>query len=494
MTTKLDRESIRKINIELANRDFWHYCKLRIPTVYREDRPWLKDMCTRMQDFIQNSEKRFMVVNIPPRHFKSLTGKLVTEWCLGNNPSIGFMTGSYNETLASIFSKGVRNAIQTAPGINKNKYVFQDIFPGVTISKNDAAAGMWSLQDNPVPNYLATSPGGTATGVGCQIMLIDDILRNAIEAYSTTVLESNADWFFNTMMSRLEGNWKVIIVMQRWAEDDLAGKVLRAYDCEHVIYPAYTEVDGKRVFLDENILDEKSYAAKTHRMNPDIANAIYLQKPTNAAGRLYKDFNEYNPREFTLKSDEMVYCVTDTADRGTDSLVALTYVLRNDVAYILEPLFTRDPMEITERLAADLHDKWGVSVSWTEANNGGRLYAQNVRRNMTSKKCIFEDGVTTANKEARILQSSGWVQRNVVFPAGWKHVYPELYMEIMSYDARGKNEHDDAVDCLAMLYERATLSTNISQESYSGQQATYFSQFYEDDENEKVQYEYESWW
>ena len=77
------------------------------------------------------------------------------------------MTGSYNETLSTMFSKNVRNTIQEVK-VDKDKIVYSDIFPGIKIKYGDGAMNLWSLEGS-YNNYLATSPTGTATGSSCTL-------------------------------------------------------------------------------------------------------------------------------------------------------------------------------------------------------------------------------------------------------------------------------------------------------------------------------------
>ena len=96
------------------------------------------------------------------------------------------MTGSYNETLSTVFSKNVRNTIQEVKA-DEDKIVYSDIFDA-KIKFGDGAMNLWSLQDG-YNNYLATSPTGTATGFGADIIIIDDVIKNAEEANNALVLE-----------------------------------------------------------------------------------------------------------------------------------------------------------------------------------------------------------------------------------------------------------------------------------------------------------------
>ena len=94
----------RGARLELARREFWGYCKLMAPDFYREDRPYLKELCTRLQAFCEG-DRKVMVINMPPRHGKSRTAVLLSQWLFGRDPSEQVMSGSYNETLSTTFAR-----------------------------------------------------------------------------------------------------------------------------------------------------------------------------------------------------------------------------------------------------------------------------------------------------------------------------------------------------------------------------------------------------
>ncbi|HAP3945231.1 TPA: terminase, partial [Enterococcus faecalis] len=166
--------------LELSRRYFWEYCKLTASDFYKQDREYLKELCDDLQEFIYDSDNDVLVINEPPRHGKSRTAGKFVEWLLGNDTRKKIMTGSYNETLSTTFSKSVRNTIQEIKA-DKNRVVFSDVFPGVEIKSGDGAMNLWSLTGG-YNNYLATSPTGTATGFGADIIIIDDLIKNAEEA------------------------------------------------------------------------------------------------------------------------------------------------------------------------------------------------------------------------------------------------------------------------------------------------------------------------
>lgn len=432
--------------IELARRIFWNYCKLKAPDFYKEDRAFLKDMCTKVQNFIE-SNKKILVINMPPRHGKSRTATLLVQWLLGNDNKIKIMTGSYNETLSTTFAKQVRDSILETDGI------FSKVFPETKIKYGESTMNKWALDGNEEANYLATSPTGTATGFGCNLMVIDDLLKNSEEAYNENTLNKHIDWFNNTMLSRTETGFKLIIIMTRWASNDLAGYILENYkDVEHINYKAIQD-DGS--MLCDDILSKEDFEFKTKNMNKDIIEANYQQCPIDIKGKLYSKFLTYELDKMPKFKYIMNY--TDTADEGSDNLCSIDYgVDFNNQMYVLDILYTKEPMEITEPLQAKMMTKDNVGYAKIESNNGGRGYARNVERelkalgNRHTKVDWFHQ---SENKIARILSNSTGVMNNVFFPENWATRFPEYYRDMNKYQREGKNEHDDAPDCTTGVYE-----------------------------------------
>lgn len=430
---------------ELARRHFWDYCKLTSPEDYRDDREFLSDMCNELQDFI-NSDDRVMVINLPPRHYKTRTISKFVQWLLGNSSNYRIMTGSYNERLSSSMAKSVRDTIQEKDGI------YEKIFPNTKIKYGEASMNKWALEDSPVPNYLATSPKGTATGFGCNIMIIDDVIKNDKEAYNELLLEDIIDWFNNTMLQRTESGFKIILVMTRWVSNDLAGYILDNY--ENVRHITYKAIQDDGTMLCDEILSREEYEFKIKEMNKDIADANYNQICADEKGRLYKNLKTYQ----VSPGFGTIYAYVDTADTGDDYLCACVYGLLNKEPYILDVLFTDEGMEITEEECADLLYRNGVNLAYIESNNGGRGFARNVKRILQEKyrsnKTVIKPFTQSANKQSRILSSSYWVMEHIYFPFNWGKRWSDFYKHITRYQKKGKNAHDDGADVLAGIYDK----------------------------------------
>lgn len=462
----VDRENIiRGAKIELARREFFFYCNLKAPDFYKEDRQYLLHLCNGFQDFIE-SDDEVLIVNEPPRHGKSRTAGLLVEWVLGKDQSQKIMTGSYNETLSTMFSKNVRNDIQEVKA-DQSKVVFSDVFPGVRIKQGDGAMNLWSLEGG-YNNYLATSPTGTATGFGASLLIIDDLIKNAEEANNELTKEKHWSWFTDTMLSRLEEGGKIIIIMTRWASDDLAGRALQHFKeagakVRHICMRALINPETHEMLCPE-VLSYKSYQAKIKAMGPDIASANYQQEPIDLKGKLYTGFKTYSGELPVFKE---IRNYTDTADTGEDYLCSINYgVTFANEAYILNVLYTKEPMEITEPAAAEMLYTDEVDVSKIESNNGGRSFARNVERILLEK---FDYNHTTIkwfhqskNKQARIYSNSAWVMQHVYYPEDWRNRWPDYYNAMNRYQREGQNKHDDAPDATTGVAENCGKKSGIS--------------------------------
>lgn len=455
--------------IELARREFFFYCNLKAPDFYKPDRKFLVDLCNELQDFYEDPDAEVLVINEPPRHGKSRTAGLFVEWVLGKKKTEKIMTGSYNETLSTMFSKSVRNNIQEEKA-DEMKPVYTDVFPDTRIKQGDGAMNLWSLEGG-YNNYLATSPTGTATGFGATLLIIDDLIKNATEAYNEEVLQKHWDWFTNTMLSRLEEGGKIIIIMTRWASGDLAGRALEHYKAQganikHITMKALQD-DGS--MLCDEILSRRSYNAKVKAMGLDVASANYQQEPIDIKGKLYTSFKTYKKLPMDEHGNLLfteIRNYTDTADQGNDYLCSIDYGVYQGEAYVLNVLYTKEAMEITEEETAKMLHEDGVNNADIESNNGGRGFARSVERILKQKfksnKVQINPFHQSKNKKARILSNATWVMNHIYFPINWADRFPEYHAAMTKYQKEGKNLHDDAPDATTGIAEKIGQGSTFS--------------------------------
>lgn len=450
----------RALAIKKARRDFWSFCCLLYPEFYKDDRLYLKDLCQTLQAFYSgNIEKQILIINMPPRHGKTFTARLFVLWVFGQDPKTKIITGSYNQILSGLFAQQTRDGILVENENVKQEY-YRDIFPETSIKQGDAAKGFWSLDGSEEKNYLATSPGGTSTGIGANFVIVDDIIKNNEEANNELVKEKHWEWYNNTLVQRMERPRKQILIMTRWASDDLAGKMLdRKKDKCHLI--TYKTVKDNGSMLCDEIMTKAEYDDAISEMGIDIASANYQQEPIDIKGRLYTSFKTYEQLPQDLKGN-MLYSeirnYTDTADTGADYLCSINYVKYDDEAYIVNVLYTKAGMEITEPATAKMLYEDGVNIADIESNNGGRGFARNVQAELKNKyntnRCHVRTFHQSKNKQSRILSNSTWVMNHIYFPVNWRDKWPEYYKAMTGYQKEGKNAHDDAPDATTGICEK----------------------------------------
>lgn len=445
----------RALAVKKARRDFWSFCCLLYPEFYKESRPYLKDLCQTLQGFYEDRiQKQILIINMPPRHGKTFTARLFVLWVFGQSPRTKIITGSYNQILSGLFAQQTRDGILTENEGVKQEY-FHDIFPDTVIKQGDAAKGFWSLDGSEEKNYLATSPGGTSTGIGANFVIVDDIIKNNEEAANELVKDNHWEWYNNTLVQRMERPRKQILIMTRWASDDLVGRTLekKADKCHLITYKAVQD-DGS--MLCDEIMTLEEYKSVISEMGADIASANYQQEPIDLKGRLYTSFKTYSGE---LPQFKEIRNYTDTADTGDDYLCSINYgVTFSNEAYVLDVLYTKEPMEVTEPTTAKMFEKDMVNVADIESNNGGRGFARNVERilqqELHSNHTIVRWFSQNKNKQARIYSNSSWVMQHIYYPEDWRNRWPEYYDAMVKYQREGKNKHDDAPDATTGIAEK----------------------------------------
>lgn len=445
--------------IELARRNFWDFEQTVYPDLFTDERKLLKSVADTMQWFIDESPKHYLVLSLPPGHYKSFTAKNLAMWLMGRNPRNRVIGASNSGDLSSMFSTQIRDTIL---GVNYGKggIPYPQIFPDTRIKQGFATKSKWELEGSAEPSYRATSPTSALTGSRADYFIIDDIIKNSIDAMNALVHEKNFDWYRNTLFSRADGdNYKFIFVMQRWAKADLSGRIIDFYG-DDVISIDYPAIDDNGNMLEPTImsLDKLNEAKRTLR--PEVFKANYLQKPIDIEGRLYREFEEWT----TLPDVPIKRNTTDVADEGTDFLSSWNWIEHEGKVYVTDIYHSSDKAEITEPRVARMITAGGITEAEFESNNGGKGYARNVERElklMGNNRTVVIWTPQTSNKEARILASSAWVQKNILMPPNWTSKYPEAAEQILSYVAGGKNAHDDAPDVLATIYERVTNDKRI---------------------------------
>lgn len=489
----------REQRLRLCRADFWEFCHTESPDFYTHENWHLKILCWVLQAlyerkltkdgfrlvcdlyapvwFIDSFDwdrlqagriYKKLMINMPPRTGKSRTLVNFCKWALGKSIKNKIITGSYSDGMAQDFSKYTRNGIQQAK-TRPQDIVYSDIFPDTRVKYGDAAYGKWALEGS-FFNYLGAGVGGGVTGKGCNISIVDDPVKDADEAFNENRLETIWTWYASTFNSRLEKGGIRIVNMTRWAEKDVCGRLLdettkegkRAKEWFVLKMTACDDVrpNGTKQMLCPALLDWSMYCDLKDTLDESIFDANYRQEPVDKKGRMYPAFKTYTeiPRddEGNPLFDKIIN-YTDTADEGSDYLASIVAGLYNGYGYVLDVLYTKAAMEVTEPETADLLHRNNVNVARIESNNGGRGFARNVERILYEKYGTRRIEIKwfhqSKNKRARIYSNSNTVMRTLLFPKGWANMWPEYYQAMTKYKAEGTNANDDAPDATTGIVE-----------------------------------------
>jgi predicted phage terminase large subunit-like protein len=271
------------------------------------------------------------------------------------------------------------------------------------------------------------------------------------------------------MLSRVEGQAKIIVNMTRWTDADICGRILEdellASETCVIKYEAMDLKSGK--LLCEDIMNLRKYNLQKKSMDPAIFMANYHQRPINNEGRLFKILKQYKQSDINANFSSVnsdIRAVIDPTDGKNDFLCCIAYLVDKGQVYITSVLHTQKAEEQTPQRVARWLIENGVKKYRVETNKN-RQFALDLplvlkeKYNSTDKQMV--EIYNTENKAARIQTAAWWVQNNVFFPEKWNVLYKEFYDHIYGYQSGGKNRFDDAPDALTEI--KADVYNNVTE-------------------------------
>jgi predicted phage terminase large subunit-like protein len=467
---ELELKILIEKRIRLSQKSFWEFCKTLHPDFYFEGRDYLKDYCNTLQDLYQrkllnpndnDNPYQRAAISFPPRHGKSRTLILFCCWCYGQDINNMILYLSYSDDSAVDFSRYVRDEISKERHPENFQIVYSDIFPLVRIKTGDSAMQKWSLEGRHF-SYKAAGIGGGVTGKGATIIIIDDPIKNSMEAFNKGRKQQINNWIAGTVLSRGESRADgsealEIINMTRWAADDPIGHALSNPDYGNTWF-VYSKnaIDQNGNMLCEEVLSKKKFDYIMKTGDPAIVNANYMNKLIDEEFLMYpnlKRFNKYRPElEF-----ETTISALDSADTGKDFLSGVIAKTCKGQVYIYDWLYTQSDSTKTPRQYAEMLYRNNVEKVRIESNNGGNIfsnYLQDILWNeYNTRKISIKTFPQTKNKEARIRDKAQWIIDNVFFPEDFHITHPQVWTALTNFLRVGKNDFDDAPDSLTILVE-----------------------------------------
>ena len=361
-----------------------------------------KVICENLEA-IERGELRRLIITAPPRHSKTeLAGRRFPAWYLGRNPDRQIISVSATADFAGEVGRDVRNLV-ASPEYHK---IFE-----TDLAPDSKAAGRWNTNKGGI--YVSAGTGGQIVGRGGHVSIVDDYVKDRIEADTERFRDSIWNWYLSALYNRQMGKGAIVIIATRWHEDDLIGRCLQQdhEDWKLVKLIASTDANGEP--CDPNLDDAKAlwpesaydieemrlrHATLTNReweaqyqCNPQPELGIYFQREWFRRYRDVPAVNVYITSDFAVSDDGGDY--TELAVWGVDE---------DDNLYALDWWYGQKTADVWIDALLDLIKRWKPITVWGE---GGVI-----RRSV-------EPFLTKRSRERRIYAWFDWITRNADKPA-----------------------------------------------------------------------------
>jgi predicted phage terminase large subunit-like protein len=419
-----------------------------------------KDICQRLEKFseqVANKESPRLMLFMPPRHGKStLASVAFPAWHLGRHPHHEFISCSYSGSLAMSFSRKVRQLLREP--------VYKNVFEKSRLDKDSQSIESWQTTQG--GGYVAAGVGGGITGKGANVLVIDDPVKNREDAESDNNRAATWDWYTSTAYTRLSPGGGILVILTRWHDDDLAGRLLKqaedgADQWEVIRYPAIAEIDENFRKQGESLHPERYNVDALEQIRKAIGprdwSALYQQNPVSDEGDYFsRDMIRYYEYDEIDTAELNYYCAWDLAigqrDRNDYSVGIVVGIDEYDHLYVVDVVRGKyDGFELVEQIL-DLYETWrpgivGIERGHIEMALGPFLQKRTRERGLS--EAYFKDlKVGRRDKEARARAIQGRMQQGMVyFPkdAVWTGT---MVAELLRFP---NGTHDDQVDALAWI-------------------------------------------
>ena len=409
-------------------------------------------LIARHLEAVERGDVTRLMIFMPPRAGKSmLVSEFFPAWYLGRNPGHNVIAATYAQELADDFGRKVRNQI--------GGDAFRHVFPGCGLAGDSQSAKRFHVTQSdgqPPGTYFATGIGGPLTGRGGHLILLDDLTKNREEAESDTVRQRNKDWYTSTAYTRLMPDGRIVLVMTRWHQDDVAGWLLREQPHENwtvLNLPAIAESDdviGRKA--GEALWPEAFPLEALAKIKESIGSrdwsALYQQRPTPAEGGVFK-LGWFPRYDAPLPAYRRVVQSWDTAYKPgeeNDPSACLTFGEHDNGYDLLHALAERmEYPDLKSRVARHAAD-WNADAVLIEDKASGQSLIQDLRRETQLPVIPVKVHAGSGNKTTRAMAvSPGCEAGRVRLPrhAAW---LADFETELMNFP---NGAHDDQVDALS---------------------------------------------
>ena len=465
-------EIIRRAENELKIREARNNLLSFISVTYKDYKiGWVhQEICETLDNFLKDlidGKRPRLIITMPPRSGKSeIVSRRFPAYFLGKYPDLSIISVSYSASLAEDFSRDVQRIIDSDD--------YKKIFPNTKLSdKKDKnykrTSDFFEIVDHKGV-YCSAGVGGSITGKGCDILIIDDPIKNRQEANSETVRKKIYDWYSSTAYTRLSPIGGVIMMCTRWHLDDLIGKVLSDKNQKpfHVIsYPAIAEHDEPHRKQGEALHPERFSLEILNEIKSTLSTAdwlsLYQQKPVPEGGAIFETskIRYYDESSEPKRFDQIVgsWDMTFKENKTSDFVVGQLWGRKGADFYLLD--MVRDRMDFVKTLKvfinfANKHKKCNCWLVEDKAN--GTAIISTLKKHISGIIPI----TPKESKQERAYAITPYLEAgNIFFPKN-QNFTKDLEEEMLQFPA---GAHDDTVDSMtqALNYFRIKKRVQMSE-------------------------------
>lgn len=408
-----------------------------------------------------------LIITAPPRSGKSeLVSRRFPAFAFGRNPDLQIISTSYGADLAQRFNRDVQRIIDDES--------YTEIFPGTRLAAKGEGGFIRTGDLFEVVGhrgaYRSTGVGGGITGVGADILIIDDPVKDRASANSPAVRESTWDWYTSTAYTRLSPGGGVIAMCTRWHVDDLVGKLIAAQNeggdqWQVVNYPAIAEEDEEHRKRGEALHPERYPLEALERIRAAVGPrdwaALYQQHPVPEGGGLFKSDWIQHWDALPERFDAMVcsWDMTFKDSTQSDYVVGQVWGRKDGAFYLVDQYRGQwDFVKTLEQFIACAKKYPRVTRKLVEDKANGSAIISTLRKKVPGIVPV----TPKESKEARASAvSTLWEARNVYLPPPdrFPWVAHEFIPELLTFPA---GAHDDQVDSCTQALSDLSKSGGLS--------------------------------
>ena len=404
------------------------------------------------------------IVAMPPRHGKSyMISYWGLVWALEQDPTLRVGVLTYEADFAMSWGRRVRDTIIA----NQDRLA-------VNVVRDMAAAQRWSTGEGE-GGMVTAGVGGPLTGRGLDICVIDDPVKNAEQAHSPTYRNHCWEWWTDTVQTRLEPGASVILVMTRWNEDDLAGRLIAEGGWEVISLPAIAEDEdplgrqpGEALWPERYPADCEKFIEAQKYARPWAA--LYQQRPAPSEGNIFKRAHFRYAREegplYVLELGDgetrtivKAQCwIAQTADTALTAKSESDWCVVSTWAVCPQPMEGRPPDVILIDVAREhleVPDQWPWMVAQRKRHEDVNYRWWGVETK-ASGVGLFQVAQRAGMPLRDLKAETDKVTRAMPLAAGYEcgrvyHLKPAHWLEVWESELLGfpNGAHDDQVDAAA---------------------------------------------